>query len=82
MNNQNLSSFAARFAVLPLTSLVETFNAQVGTRAWNSMRAAHDQALISELISRGVDVSAVYDGQSISFAHRVAIKDNKLIITD
>ena len=46
MNNSFYNDFAARFAAGTLTSLVETFNSQVGNRGFNSMRAAHDRALI------------------------------------
>ena len=46
MNNSFYNDFAARFAACTLTSLVETFNSQVGNRGFNSMRAAHDKALI------------------------------------
>jgi hypothetical protein len=44
------------------------------------MRAYHDQALIDEFQRRGIDVSAVYDGKAISFAHPVGydIDDNRL----
>lgn len=77
-NNSLFTEFAERFASASLTSLVESFNAQVGNRGWSSARSAHDQALMEELVKRGVDVSAVCDGQSISFAHTVVIKDNRL----
>lgn len=63
MNNSFYNDFAARFAACTLTSLVETFNGQVGNRGFNSMRAAHDKALIDELVRRGVDVSAIFDEQ-------------------
>ena len=56
MNNSFYNDFAARFAACTLTSLVETFNSQVGNRGFNSMRAAHDKALIDELVRRCVDV--------------------------
>ena len=59
MNNSFYNDFAARFAATTLTSLVESFNSQVGNRGFNSMRAAHDRALIDELVRRGIDVSAV-----------------------
>ena len=61
---------------------VEQFNAQVGKRCWTSARAAHDTAIIDTLIDRGVDVSAVYDGESISFKEHVVFNDdlNKLYI--
>lgn len=82
MEKNILSQFASQFAEASLTSLVESFNSQVGNRGWSSARATHNRALIDELIHRGVDVSAIYDGQSISFAHHVALDESsmKLII--
>lgn len=79
-----ISNFAAQFAAASLSSLVESFNGQVGLRAWSSARAAHDQALIAELVARGIDVSAVHDGFSTSFAHRVRLDEesNKLVIVE
>ena len=63
-------------------ALVEKFNAQVGQRCWASARAAHDTAIIDTLIDRGVDVSAVYDGESISFKEHVVLNEdvNKLFL--
>ena len=81
MNNLQ-SEFAARFAPTSITSLVDSFNAQVGSRAFNSARAAHDIALIDELIRRGIDVSSVYDGTSISFAHHVSLQEDRLVIVE
>ena len=79
-----LSQFASQFAEAPLTSLVESFNAKVGNRGFNSARAAHDHALIDEFVRRGVDVSAISDGHSISFAHHVALDESamRLVIQD
>ena len=57
-------------------ALVRQFNAQVGKRCWASVRAAHDTALIDTLIDRGVDVSAVYDGESISFKEHVVLNED------
>lgn len=80
MNNSFYNDFAVRFAATTLTSLVESFNSQVGNRGFNSMRAAHDQALIDELVRRGIDVSAVFDGTVISFAYHVGLDNNSLVI--
>ena len=80
MNNSFYNDFALRFAACTLTSLVETFNGKVGNRGFNSMRAAHDKALIDELVCRGVDVSAVFDGTTTSFAHHVELDNNSLVI--
>ena len=45
------------------------------------MRAYHDQALLDEFQRRGIDTSAVSDGETISFAHpvRYDITENRLI---
>ena len=72
--------FALQFADMQIPELVTVFNAQVGNHGWSSMRAYHDQALIDEFLRRDIDVSAVYDGKVLSFAHSVRydIADNRL----
>lgn len=80
MNNSFYNDFAARFAASTLTSLVKSFNSQVGNRGFNSVRAAHDKALIDELVRRDIDVSAVYDGTATSYAHHVELDNNRLVI--
>ena len=82
---RNLSSqFAAQFTAASLSSLGDSFNRQVGLRAWSSARAAHVQALMAELATRGIDVSAVDDGHSTSFAHKVRLDEGsmKLVIAE
>lgn len=74
--------FATQFASASLNSLVESFNRQVGSRAWSFARALHDRALIAELVSRGVDVSAVHDDTHTSFAHHVRLDGSRLVLTD
>ena len=76
------TKYALQFADMQITKLVETFNHQVANRTWSSMRAYHDQALIDEFRRRGIEVSAVYDGKTISFAHpvRYDISNNKLLV--
>ena len=73
--------FALRFADMQIPELVNTFNQQVQSRAWSSMRSYHDKALLDEFLRRGIDTSAVCDGKAISFAHpvRYDLPDNKLI---
>ena len=72
--------YALQFADMQIPELVTIFNAQVQNRGWSSMRAYHDQALIDEFKRRGIDVSSVYDGKTITFAHPVKyeIADNRL----
>ena len=74
--------FALQFADKQIDELVASFNREVNCRGWVGMRSYHDRALIDEFIRRGIDVSAVYDGQSLSFAHVIKydITKNKLLI--
>ena len=82
--NQLFSSFASQFVEAALSSLIHSFNAQVGKRGWSAARVSHDAALIEELQHRGIDVSAVYDGKTISFAHHIGLdeKSMKIIVQD
>ena len=74
--------FALHFADMQISELVTIFNAQVQHRGWSSMRAYHDRALIDEFQRRGIDISAVCDGDRVSFAHpvRYSLADNKVAI--
>ena len=78
------TKYALQFADMQIPELVNEFNAQVQSRAWSSTRAYHDQALIDEFQNRGIDVSAICDGRSISFAKQIKYDqvDNKLIVID
>ena len=71
--NPSYTHYAAIFAQEDLLTLIANFNREVGLRGFNFQRAAHDVALIDELIRRGIDVSAIYDGSAISFANRITI---------
>ena len=76
--------YALQFADMQIPELVTIFNAQVQNRGWSSMRAYHDQALIDEFQRRGIDISAVYDGKVITFAHpvRYDIPDNRFDVSN
>ena len=82
MENHVFNQFAAIFAASSLDSLMGSFNNQVGNRGWSSARAAHNTALVGELSRRGIDLSAVSDGQSVSFTHHVKLYDNKIVAID
>ena len=75
IKNNSLQDFAAHFRAASTQSLVEEFNRQVGSNAWTSARAMHDQALVAELQGRGIDLSAVYDGRSIDFSRPVHLDE-------
>ena len=66
---------------MQIPELVTVFNHQVGNTGWTGMRAYHAHALIDEFQRRGIDVSAIYDGKSITFGRpvRYDLPDNKLI---
>lgn len=84
MENQLYAQYASRFAEATLSSLVETFNAQVGHAGFGSARAAHDLALIDEFKRRGIDVSVVVRDGRISFARPVALdaQESRLVVLD
>lgn len=66
-----LIMFGQQFAGMQIHELVELFNRQTRHKGWVAMRAYHDKALIGEFRRRGIDVSCVSDGNSISFARQV-----------
>jgi hypothetical protein len=76
------AKYALQFADMQIPELVNTFNQQVQSRAWSSMRAYHDKALLDEFQRRGIDTSAVYNGKAICFAHpiRYDLPNNRLVI--
>ena len=73
--------FALQFANMQIGQLVSEFNHQAGIRAWTSMRAYHDRALIDEFQNRGIDLSPITIDGNLSFKHKVYydIQSNKLI---
>lgn len=80
-NTDNYQEIKDGIAQMSVEQLVEQFNALVGKNYWTSARAAHDNALIDELIKRGINVSAVCDGKTISFKDKIALnKDQNMIV--
>lgn len=69
--------FTESMAKMSVEALIDEFNEQVGSRAWTSIRGLHDSVLIDTLIAKGVDVSAVYDGVTISFKRKIALNADK-----
>lgn len=67
----------SKMAKKSVDALVAEFNRQVGSRSWTSIRGLHDSVLIDTLISKGVDVSAIYDGVEISFARKIKLNADK-----
>ena len=67
----------ASMAKKSVSALISEFNRQVGSNAWTSIRGLHDSVLIDTLIAKGIDVSAIYDGVTISFARKIALNADK-----
>ena len=76
--------FPARFLTASIQELVEFFNQSVNNRGWTSMRAVYDQMLIDEFMRRGIDVSAIHEGNTTDFTHAVVYdsEHNKLVIAE
>ena len=70
-HSTNYLRFAEKFITYTIEQLIELFNREVGNNAWTSMRAAHDCALIDEFRRRNIDVSAISNGDMISFNYPV-----------
>ena len=77
MTEEYYKDLQARMAKMSAEALVADFNKQVGRRSWTSIRGVHDSILIDTLIDKGVDVSVVYDGVTISFKRKIALDDEK-----
>lgn len=58
-------------------SLIEDFNQQVGRQAWTSIRGVHDSIMVDTLIAKGIDMSFVYDGVTISFSKKIKLNEDK-----
>lgn len=74
--------FAARFLTASIQELVDIFNQSVGNHGWTSMRAVHDQMLIHEFMRRGIDISAIHEGNTTDFTRKVVYDETqqKLLI--
>lgn len=77
VTKEYFDEFTESMAKMSAEALIEEFNKQVGSRAWTSIRAIHDRVLIDTLIAKGVDVSNVYDGVTISFKRKIALNADK-----
>ncbi len=83
ISDNHYTTFAQQFSGKQTSELVDIFNGQTRHHGWVGMRAYHDRALIDEFRRRGIDVSAVSDGQSISFAHAVRYdEDARRLVID
>lgn len=73
--------FARRFMTCTDQELVLAYNREVGKEKWASDRLDYLSHLYKELLVRELDCSAVLNGRSLSMQHRVALIDNKLVVS-
>ncbi len=58
-----------------IEALIKEFNTQVGNTGWTSSRAEYDLALVDALKETEIDISAIFDGKSISFKNKIALNE-------
>ena len=79
---EHVINFRESFEEKTNEELVQLFNKEVGVKGWVSIRAAYLQALMEVFISRGIDISSVYDRNSTKLDKKVILKDKRLIRID
>lgn len=79
-----IKEFGYDFTQQSLDTLIANFNREVGSRAGSAARLAFNLVNIEELKRRDIDVSVVYDGTIIKFAHAVTLDNTgtKLVLTE
>ncbi len=64
-------------AALSTEKLIDEFNQQVGNKGWTAARGIHDAIVLDTLETRGINLSAIYDGKTVSFEHKIALSPDK-----
>lgn len=65
------------YSAMSTEKLIDEFNLQVSNKGWTAARGIHDAIVIDILEARGLNLSAIYDGKTISFRHRIALSEDK-----
>ena len=68
---ERISTYEACFIGKTVSELVEDFNREVGSQGWTQERIYFHEALMNAFVERGIDISSVSDGETVSFAHKV-----------
>ncbi len=77
---KQINIFAQQLEQLSDTELVQKFNREVGITGWTSTRSAYLAALRNSFEKRGIDYSAVGDGNALSLKQQVVLNNMKLEI--
>jgi hypothetical protein len=75
-------AWQSQLAAYTLEQLIEAFNREVGNNGWGTARADYLHALRHTFVHRGVDCSCFLsdDGRSMSFKHRLALEDGRIVL--
>lgn len=74
--------FRKMFNGLSNENLIRAFNREIGNPGWTSTRAAYLAALHWELKERGFDYSAIGNKTELSFAKKVKLVENKIVLIE
>ena len=82
--NEKINTYSACFIGKTITELVDDFNQDVGATGLTQDRAYYHEALLHAFEEKGVDVSAITDGTTISFAHQIRFdaENRALVVVD
>ena len=69
--NERISTYSACFIGKTIAELVEDFNNDCGMKELTHDRAYYHEALLHAFEEKGIDVSAITDGENIDFSHRI-----------
>ena len=80
--DEHIIEFTERFRENTDEELVASFNREVGSQGWVSVKGAYLEALRIVLIEREIDISSVHDGTSTKLDKEVILKDKRLVRID
>ena len=80
---ERISTYEACFIGKTISELVDDFNQDAGTHGWAQERVYYHEALMNAFAEKGIDISAVSDGETISFAHKVNYdEENRALVVE
>ncbi len=79
--NEKINTYSACFIGKTIYELVDEFNQEVGVTGLTQDRAYYHEALLHAFEEKGVDVSAITDGTTISFAQPIRFdEENRALV--
>ena len=75
MENRQLQEFENDLIELTDEELVERYNDDLQSQAWKDAPTGYSDVLLREFQSRDLDISAITDGDSLTYGSRVVLDD-------